>query len=78
MDYEKILDWLELKLDRTFNYFENHLSVTLITSFILSLAIRLVLTPYNNVLREDAYFYLLKSLGIAEGDFAPALTHFTG
>ncbi len=41
MSHEEILDWLELKLDRTFNYFENHLSITLIASFILSLAIKL-------------------------------------
>jgi len=78
MDYDKILDSFELKLDKALNYFEKHFTLTLVVLFILSLAIRLILTPYNLVLREDAYVYLLKSLEITKGNFVPILTHAIG
>ena len=78
MEYEKILDSLEQKINRTFSYFEEHFSLTLIALFILTLAIRLFLTPYNIVLREDAYVYLLKSLEITKGNFVPMQTHAIG
>lgn len=78
MDYEKNLNSLEQKFNRTFNYFEKHFCLTLIALFILSLAIRLFLTPYNIVLREDAYVYLLKSLEITKGNFVPIQTHAIG
>lgn len=78
MEYEKILDSFESKLNKAFNYFEKHLSLTLVVLFALALAIRLFLTPYNIVLREDAYVYLLKSLEITKGNFNPILTHLIG
>lgn len=78
MDYDKILDSFELKLDKALNYFEKHFTLTLVVLFILSLSIRLILTPYNLVLREDAYVYLLKSLEITKGNFVPILTHAIG
>lgn len=78
MDYEKILGLYELKFNKVFNYFERHLSVTLVTLFILSLAVRLFFTPYGIVLREDAYAYLLKSLEITKGNFTPKLAQAIG
>lgn len=78
MDYEKILDSFELKLNKAFDYIENHLSSTLVVLFILSLAIRLSLTPHDMVLRKDAYIYLVKSLEITKGNFVPILTRAIG
>lgn len=78
MDYEKILDSLEQKINRTFSYFEGHFSLTLIALFILTLVVRLLLTPYSIVLREDAYVYLLKSLEITKGNFVPIQTQAIG
>lgn len=78
MENNGFLYSLELKLNKCFNFFEGRLLLTSAVLAILALVVRLLLTPYGEVLREDAYVYLLKSLEITEGNFAPMLTHSMG
>ena len=72
------LAWIEQKLSKTFDYFANHLALTLVILFILSLAVRLYFTPFDIIPREDGYGYILKSLEIAEGNFVPTKTQSIG
>ncbi len=78
MSYDDFLPTLENRIKKGFEWFESHLSLTLISFFLLSLIIRLVVTPFDSVLREDGYIYLMKSLEITKGNFLPPLSHSTG
>ena len=41
-------------------------------------ALMVVLAPFGDVLRWDAYLYVVKASEIAAGDWAPPHTHFIG
>ena len=78
MRIEKILGSLEKYLDSIFRFFENNINLTFIVLFILSFLIRLLFTRFDSILREDAYIYLIKSIEISKGDFAPIPTYSLG
>ena len=78
MNYKKILSSSESKVSRLFHYFERHFFLALIILFVASLSVRLYLTDYDTVLREESYGYVLKSLEITKGSFVPILNHAIG
>ncbi len=65
-------------VDKFFCYLESNLFSTLCFMFVVSLAIRVAVTPFGRVLREDAFIYLAKSLEITKGDFVPSLSYPIG
>lgn len=78
MHFKKILNSFESRLEKIFNFFEEHFFLTIITLFVLSLAVRLYLTPYRIVLRKDSFGYLMHSLEMVKGSFSPRLSSPSG
>jgi 4-amino-4-deoxy-L-arabinose transferase-like glycosyltransferase len=78
MKYDKLLSYLENNSRRMLEFCESHFTLVVILMFILSLAVNVFYTPFDIVLREDAYFYILKAMEIASGDLTPTLTHAIG
>ncbi len=77
-NFEKSLGILEYKFNKCFYFFEKKFFLTLIVLFFFSFIIRMYFTPFDYVLREDAYGYLLKSIEITKGNFIPVRTHPIG
>lgn len=50
----------------------------LIIIYIVAVGARLCLTDFEAPLREDDFVYMLKSLKIFRGDFAPVASHAVG
>lgn len=64
--------------DVIIRYFEERMHITVIALFIISLIVRLSLLNYDSLLRKDAYFYMIKGLEVAQGNFIPMHTNSMG
>ena len=78
MSWRNKLDIFEDKMKNFYSFIEKQFYFTVIILFFMTLGIRLFLTPYHQVLREDAYIYVMKGIEISRGNFTPSLTHAIG
>ena len=74
----KLLPWLNAVFDSLFRVAHQHFFVFTVVNFLIMLALSAILTPFDDVLREDAYIYLQKAVEITNGDWTPIHTHFIG
>ncbi|MCG2694409.1 glycosyltransferase family 39 protein [Candidatus Parcubacteria bacterium] len=73
----KLLNFLEIKLDKLFSFFGKHFFILTLVYFLIAFFIRIIFAP-NLILREDAFLYFLKATEMSRGDFSPLLTHAYG
>jgi hypothetical protein len=78
MNFQEAISPVENRLKRFSAFAEEHFRLFVVILFIMSLGIRFLLTPYHQVLREDAYIYVMKGIEISHDNFTPSLTHSIG
>ena len=66
------------KLESTFSYLHSKYIWFTIFCFLLMVTLMIFSTPFNEVLREDAYYFLLKGFEITEGNWTPMHSHSIG
>lgn len=71
-------DYLELKLKKYFEYLELHSWFIVFFFFLLSLILRIWLLPFLEILRDDAFLYVIKGLEVSQGNFTPVINSSIG
>ena len=73
-----VADYINNKLENIFSYFCSRYRLFTVLCFLFMVTIMFFGTPFKTVLREDAYFYLLKGFEITEGNWVPIRSHSIG
>lgn len=66
------------KIEALFSFLDSRFWYFILICFFFMVGIMFLATPFDMVLREDAYFYLKKGFEITKGDWTPIRTHFIG
>lgn len=74
----KFREAVQLRSAAPLQYLEDHFLLLVGLFFLIALAVRLFFTPYDVILREDAFWYWKASWIITLGDFSPNSTQHIG
>lgn len=72
------VNYINNKLEITFSYLYSKYIWFTTFCFLLMVTLMTFSAPFNEVLREDAYYFLLKGFEIAEGNWVPIHSHSIG
>ena len=78
MEISRAWEKSEKFLSGIFDYGDEHFVPTVLFFLVLSIAVRSFFTPFDFTLGKDPYFYVMKAIAIAHGDYSPLLTHDIG